>query len=225
MFKKNCFEEEAWKVQQLVCGIDEVGRGCVFGPLVMGCVILRPDCEAVDFDLLQDSKLLSQKKRENLNSWIKHNSLWNQTIILHPLIIDNLGINVATEIAVRRLVYTIPACYQNQLYKILIDLIKINFSKIKTDVPIISAAKGESWSGSIAAASILAKVFRDSLVDKMERFFPGYDLSKNKGYAAPKHINALLKNGESIMHRQTYCDTLLNNQRIKRGDISEPGFI
>ncbi len=176
-----------------VCGLDEAGRGCLFGPVVAAAVILDPGRLNCEYD---DSKKLSPQKRLRLARDIYEKAqaysigwCWNDEI-------DHCDILVATKRsmcqAVRRL--QIKPDYA------LVDAIPTDF------LPIAGRAiiKGDEKSLSIAAASIIAKVFRDHLMENFSRFFPEYDLAKNKGYPTQNHKNMILLNGETVFHRKSF---------------------
>jgi ribonuclease HII len=187
-------EEELLKTNyRSICGVDEVGRGSLFGPVVAGAVILNPqrlNCE------YQDSKKLSPKQRLSLARDIYENALaysigwcWNDEI-------DRLNILTATKLSMRQAIRRL----QVKPDYILIDAIVPDFLKISG----MAIVKGDEKSLSIAAASIIAKVFRDHLLDKFGELFPAYDLAQNKGYPTQKHKNMLLLNGETIFHRKSF---------------------
>jgi ribonuclease HII len=176
-----------------ICGIDEVGRGALFGPVVSGAVILDPN--KLNFEI-KDSKQLSPKKRTELAHYIYDHSAaysigwcWNDEI-------DNLNILEATKksmkMALKRL--QISPDY------VLIDGMKPDF----IDIPGRGIVKGDSVSLSIAAASIIAKVFRDQLIISFSKFFPGYLFENNKGYPTKKHIDAVSSKGITDFHRKSY---------------------
>lgn len=197
---KNKFEIQCWEKDKIVCGIDEVGRGPLFGPIMLGCVILPTFCEN---DLLVDSKTLSRPKLELASAWISKNTIF-ETIMIDPWIIDQRGINVAIEIAINRLIFIIQKKINKPISLVLIDLVKIKITSI-AGAQIITKAKGESWSSSIAAASIIAKTTRDKMITSISKNFPAYSLEKNKGYGSAYHCKKILEKKASLLHRKSYC--------------------
>jgi ribonuclease HII len=184
----------------IIAGIDEAGRGALAGPLAVGLAIYnRQIIESPPEELLlqiRDSKELSPKKRNSALELIKMSAQsYNYSIISHQ-IIDRLNINRATEYAVKELIEkTIPRP----------DIIIMdgNF-KFNVGIPFLPIVKGDSRSISIASGSIIAKVTRDSIMEKYELKYPGYSLSQNKGYGTRKHQEAILKQGPCEIHRKTY---------------------
>jgi len=214
-YTPNKFENEYWEKNEQLCGIDEVGKGCLFGPLVFGCVIL-PQHHAPTF--LIDSKLLTAEKRAVAATWIQKNCIYATTSI-DPWIIDTYGINQSTIIAVKRLLHDMTELTNKQIKLILTDHMHIGLTHIR-NTPIISAPYGESWSASIAAASIIAKVTRDRLMQKIAKLFPRFAVEKNKGYGTKLHINGARDSGLSILHRKTYCKNLIHtNGRSKNAKL------
>jgi ribonuclease HII len=176
-----------------ICGVDEVGRGCLFGPVVAGAVILDP--ESLNFEY-NDSKKLAPGQRLRLASDIYKKALaysigwcWNDEI-------DRSNILEATKHSMRSAVKHL----QVKPDYVLIDAITPDFLPISGRAII----KGDEKSLSIAAASIIAKVFRDHLLEKLAAFFPDYDLAQNKGYPTQKHKNMLLLKGVTIFHRVSF---------------------
>jgi ribonuclease HII len=180
-----------------VCGVDEVGRGALFGPVVAGAVIL--DSEKLDYRL-NDSKKLSSKKRLELASVIYENSIAHSVGWIWNDVIDDTNILIATKKAMEMSVKKL----QISPDYVLIDGMKPDFLNIIGE----GVVKGDSKSLSIAAASIIAKVFRDQLIVKMSRFFSCYDLGNNKGYPTEKHIKIIELKGQTFFHRKSF--------RIKR---------
>ncbi len=176
-----------------VCGVDEVGRGALFGPVVAGAVILDPS--NLDYNL-NDSKKLNTKKRLELASSVYGNSIAYSIGWIWNDIIDEINILAATKEAM------IMAIKSLQIFPdyVLIDGMKPDF----INIPGKGIVKGDSKSLSIAAASIIAKVFRDELITKMSRLFPDYDLKNNKGYPTRQHVNMLKSNGQTFFHRKSF---------------------
>ena len=176
-----------------VCGIDEVGRGPLAGPVVAGAVILPADCEIL---YLNDSKKLSAKKREELYEVICREAVSVGLGFVGPERIDEINILQATYEAMRQAI----AKLDPQPGVLLNDAVTIPGVEIR-QVPII---KGDAKSVSIAAASIVAKVTRDRLMEEYETIYPGYGFAANKGYGAQAHIEAIRKYGPTPIHRRSF---------------------
>ncbi len=176
-----------------ICGIDEVGRGPLAGPVVAGAVILPKDCDIL---YLNDSKKLSEKMREALYDEIMEKAVATGIGIVGPQRIDEINILQATYEAMRMAIGKLRV----QPDLLLNDAVKI--PEVATrQVPII---KGDAKSASIAAASIIAKVTRDRLMEQYEEVLPGYGFASNKGYGSAEHIQAIKELGATPIHRQTF---------------------
>jgi ribonuclease HII len=177
----------------LICGIDEAGRGPLAGPVVAGAVILPKDCTIL---YLNDSKKLSEKRREELFPEIKEKAVAWHAGLASPERIDEINILQATYEAMREAVAglgVVPEVLLN-------DAVTIPGLPMK-QVPII---KGDAKSVSIAAASIIAKVTRDHMMYEYDRLYPEYGFAKNKGYGTAVHIAALKEFGPTPIHRRTF---------------------
>lgn len=176
-----------------VCGIDEAGRGPLAGPVVAGAVILPKDEKIL---YVNDSKKLSEKKREMLYDEIMSRALAVGVGVVGPERIDEINILQATYEAMRMAVaqLTVPP-----------DIL-LNDAVTIPDLPIrqVPIVKGDAKSVSIAAASILAKVTRDRLMREYDQIFPEYDFASNKGYGTRSHIEALKALGPASVHRRTF---------------------
>lgn len=182
----------------LICGIDEVGRGPLAGPVVAGAVILPPDCQIL---YLNDSKQLSEKKREELYDVIMEQAVSVGIGYVSPERIDEINILQATYEAMREAISKLSV----EPKVLLNDAVTIPQVEIK-QVPII---KGDAKSVSIAAASIVAKVTRDRLMVGYDSIMPEYHFASNKGYGAAIHIEALKKYGPSSIHRKTFIKNFI----------------
>jgi ribonuclease HII len=176
-----------------ICGVDEVGRGAVFGPVAAGAVILDPGKLNRE---IKDSKKLSPKKRLELAEYIYMNAFaysigwcWNDEIDTYNIL---EATKKAMKMAVRGLQFTPDY--------VLMDGMKPDFIDIKGE----GIVKGDNKSLSIAAASIIAKVFRDELMESFSRFFPEYRLETHKGYLTRKHLDAILVGGMTEFHRKSF---------------------
>ena len=182
----------------LLCGIDEVGRGPLAGPVVAGAVILPKDCEIL---YLNDSKKLSEKKRELLYDEIMEKAVAVGLGTVGPDRIDEINILQATYEAMRMAISNL---------KVRPDLLLNDAVTIpKVDIPQVPIIKGDVKSVSIAAASIIAKVTRDRMMVEYENLYPGYGFASNKGYGAAKHIAALKEIGPCAIHRKTFLKGIL----------------
>lgn len=185
--------EEEYASCQYICGIDEVGRGPLAGPVVAGAVILPKD-EMILY--LNDSKKLSEKKRELLYDEIMEKAVATGIGMVSPERIDEINILQATYEAMRQAIDQLKV----KPDILLNDAVTIPQVEIK-QVPII---KGDAKSISIAAASIIAKVTRDRLMKEYDNILPGYDFASNKGYGTKAHIEGVKKLGPSPIHRKTF---------------------
>ena len=192
MYEMFSFERE-YGNHQAICGIDEVGRGPFAGPVVAAAVILPKDCDIL---YLNDSKKLSEKKRELLYDEIYEKAVAIGIGMSSEEVIDEINILQATYEAMRMAIGNLKV----QPDLLLNDAVTIPGVDIR-QVPII---KGDAKSVSIAAASIIAKVTRDRLMVEYDAVMPGYDFAANKGYGTKKHIEGLKELGPSPIHRMTF---------------------
>lgn len=188
-----CVYEKKYSQAKYICGIDEVGRGPLAGPVVTCAVILPKDCRIL---YVNDSKKLSKKKREELYSIIMEQALDVSIGIESPEVIDKINILQATYSAMRKSIEGLK--YKPDI--ILVDAVIIPGVSYKQE-PII---KGDAKSISIAAASIIAKVTRDRMMTEYDKLYPEYDFASNKGYGTEKHIQALKEKGASPIHRKSF---------------------
>lgn len=185
--------EREYAGYRYICGIDEAGRGPLAGPVVAGAVVLGPETEIL---YLNDSKKLSEKKREILYDEIREKAVAVGVGIISPARIDEINILQATYEAMRMAVDSLEV----RPDILLNDAVMIPEIEIM-QVPII---KGDQKSVSIAAASIIAKMTRDRLMTEYDKVIPGYDFARHKGYGTKKHIEALKELGPSPIHRTTF---------------------
>lgn len=185
--------EKKYSDFQAICGIDEAGRGPFAGPVVAGAVILPKDHTIL---YLNDSKKLSEKKREELYDVIMEQAVAVGTGMAGPARIDEINILQATYEAMRMAIEQLTV----KPDILLNDAVTIPEVHIK-QVPIV---KGDAKSVSIAAASIIAKVTRDRLMREYDAVFPGYDFASNKGYGTKAHIEGLKKFGPTPIHRRSF---------------------
>ena len=195
-------KERTWKLKEYerayasygyICGIDEAGRGPLAGPVVAGAVILPKDCDIL---YINDSKQLSAKKREELYEIIMEKAVAAGIGMAGPERIDEINILQATYEAMRKAINNLSV----KPDILLNDAVTIPDVGIR-QIPII---KGDAKSISIGAASIIAKVARDRLMEEYDKVMPEYDFASNKGYGSRSHIEALKKYGASPIHRSSF---------------------
>ena len=192
MYKMFSFERE-YADRQSICGIDEVGRGPFAGPVVAAAVILPKDCDIL---YLNDSKKLSEKKRELLYDEIYEKAVAIGIGMSSEEVIDEINILQATYKAMQQAISKLSI----KPDLLLNDAVTIPDVEIE-QIPII---KGDAKSASIAAASIVAKVTRDRMMKEYDIIYPGYDFAKNKGYGTKAHIEGIKKQGICDIHRRTF---------------------
>ena len=195
--KKRIYELQAYEREYAqaayICGIDEVGRGPLAGPVVAGAVILPKNCEIL---YINDSKKLSAAKREELYDIIMEQAVAVGIGQASPQRIDEINILQATYEAMREAI--------NNL-RITPDILLNDAVTIpQVDIPQVPIIKGDAKSISIGAASIIAKVTRDRMMVDYDRQYPGYAFAENKGYGSAAHIDVLKRLGATPIHRQSF---------------------
>jgi ribonuclease HII len=187
--------EEAARSRGLlrIAGLDEVGRGPLFGPVVAAAVILAP---GFHFEGLTDSKKLSEKKRVELDAEIRANAVCWAIAEVDAETIDRINIRQASLLAMRRAVEQLPLGPDF----LLID----GRDTIGWECPQQAVIRGDAISFSIAAASVLAKVYRDRMLVELDSRYPGYGLARHKGYPCPAHLAALKLLGPTPLHRSSF---------------------
>lgn len=193
------YEKKAWSTgATLVAGVDEVGRGSLFGCVVAAAVILDP---AYRVRGLRDSKLLLPERREVLAERIREHAIAWTIAAVDAARIDQINIYHASRAAMREAVLRLaPAA----------DHLLIDAMRIDCELPQNPIIHGDALSASIAAASILAKVERDRMMREWDAVFPAYGLASHKGYSTPKHIAALREFGPTPLHRQSFAPVWQN---------------
>jgi ribonuclease HII len=181
---------------RLIAGVDEVGRGALFGPVVAAAVILPPRMAHLAKAGLTDSKQLTREQREALDHRIRRTALAFAIAEVDAPTIDRINIYQATRLAMRRAVEALP--YEPD--HLLIDALLIDHPCAQTRL-----IYGDSLSLSIAAASVIAKVHRDALMRDLDRIHPQYGLASHKGYATPEHRKALREHGPCALHRHSFA--------------------
>jgi len=188
------YEKLAWASgAKLVAGVDEVGRGSLFGPVVAAAVVLESNYRIRG---LRDSKLLPAERREVLAERIREHAVAWSVAAVDAARIDQINIYQASRVAMQEAVSLLNPAADH----LLIDAMKLN-----CDLPQRAIIHGDALSASIAAASILAKVERDKMISAWDPVFPLYGLASNKGYSTPKHLAALREHGPSPLHRQSFA--------------------
>jgi ribonuclease HII len=188
------FEKMAWQSGALlVAGVDEVGRGSLFGPVVAAAVILDPGYRIRG---LRDSKLLLAERREVLAERIREHAIAWAIAAVDAARIDQINIYQASRVAMRDAVVRLAPGPDH----LLIDAMRLD-----CELPQQAIIHGDALSASIAAASILAKVERDRMIREWDPVFPVYGLASNKGYSTPHHLEALRQHGPSPLHRQSFA--------------------
>ncbi len=189
-------ERDLWeRGYRLIAGVDEVGRGCLAGPVVVGAVILPLGWKP---DGLRDSKMLKPEDRERLADEIVGRALSWSLAAVEPAVIDRINILQATLLAVGLASARLP---------VRPDALLLDGTLHRPDITVHQRVviDGDRLCASIAAASIVAKVFRDRLMVQLDGRYPGYDLASNKGYAAPEHRAGLRALGTAPVHRLTFA--------------------
>lgn len=227
------FRYETQKLKQgytHVIGCDEVGRGCLAGPVVAAAVILNVGCKMEDVRHVRDSKLLSSSMREELDGVIKQNSVAWGIGLAEEKLIDEINIHNATLLAMRRAVESLTAASGITIPRSASDeesltlergilrsaqdgcraLVVIDGKFTVPDFGIQQEAvvDGDAKILSVAAASIIAKVYRDNLMRQLHQEFPIYNFAQHKGYATLFHRTMILQNGLSPRHRKSFCKNL-----------------
>lgn len=188
------FEKMAWQSgARLIAGVDEVGRGSLFGPVVAAAVILDPGYRIRG---LRDSKLLLAERREALAERIREHAVAWAIAAVDAARIDQINIYQASRVAMREAAMRLEPNADH----LLIDAMHLD-----CNLPQQAIIHGDALSASIAAASILAKVERDRMVREWDSVFPAYGLASNKGYSTPHHLAALRQHGPSPLHRQSFA--------------------
>ena len=186
------YEEELNKEgYKFICGCDEAGRGPMAGPLVASGVILPIGYR---LDYLDDSKKLTPKKRDQLFDIIKRDALAYEIEIISVEDVDKFNVYEASKIAMTRCVERLKQT----------DYVLTDCMPLDIELPVLSLIKGDSKSASIAAASILAKVTRDRIMEELDKEYPQYEFKKHKGYVTKRHLELLNEHGVSPVHRKSF---------------------
>ena len=192
MYELFAYERE-YQDYQMICGIDEAGRGPWVGPVVAGAVILPKDCDIL---YINDSKKLSEAKREELYEVIREKAVAWAVGSASEKRIDEINILQATYEAMRQAIAGLGVTPD----LLLNDAVIIP----KVEIPQVKIIKGDAKSASIGAASIMAKVTRDRMLREYDKLYPEFQFAKNKGYGTKDHIEALKKYGPTPIHRKSF---------------------
>lgn len=193
-----CFFEKKYSDYTYICGVDEVGRGPLAGPVVAGAVILPKDCRIL---YINDSKKLSARKREELSREIHGQALAIGIGLSTQERIDEINILQATYEAMKKAIASLSVAPS----LLLNDAVTIP----EVEIPQVAIVKGDARSISIGAASIVAKVYRDKMMEEYDKMYPGYGFASNKGYGSREHIEALRRLGPCLLHRRTFLKSIL----------------
>lgn len=191
--------ENRYEKNVLIAGLDEVGRGCLAGPVVCAAVIMPLEKELI-IDGINDSKKLTAKERERLDKLILEKAIAYSISIIDKETIDEINILEATKLGMKNAVENL---------KIKPNILLIDAVKIESDIKQENIIKGDEKSYNIACASIIAKVYRDNYMKQISLKYPLYNFAQNKGYGTRAHIECLLKNGPCQIHRKTFISKIL----------------
>lgn len=195
------YEHAIWKQKKLLCGVDEVGRGCLSGPIVTVAAIINPGSFHPE---LIDSKKTTPLLRSELFKWSIKNCSYSIGINNNHFI-EAQNIYKATQTTMLQTLYNLLYKTKTAPALILVDAmpLTLNASKFQ-NIEVQSIIQGESKSASIAAASIIAKVTRDNIMSRLHESFPVYHTNQHQGYGTDKHFAAILQHGSSFIHRPSF---------------------
>lgn len=204
----NLLKEEENKLYdqgiEYICGIDEAGRGPLAGPVVVGAVIMPKESF---IEGVNDSKKISEKKREKIFEQIKEEAIAYSVGIVDKDLIDEMNILNATKLGVK---IALEGLKQKP------DVIMVDaLTGLETNgVPYISVIKGDAKNYSIAAASIIAKVTRDKIMEEWDSVYPAYGFARHKGYGTAEHIRVIKEQGPCTIHRRTFIKNFVQEENI-----------
>ncbi|MGB5823133.1 MAG: ribonuclease HII [Proteocatella sp.] len=196
------FDQDSITPGQIVAGVDEVGRGPLAGPVVAACVVID---SSMVIEGVNDSKKLTQEKREYLYDIIVQNSLYCSIGMIENDVIDKINILNATFLAMTSAINFVSKELKNDGKAIDLILVDGNQKIRDLDIKQQTVIGGDGISYAIACASIVAKVYRDRLMEKYDQKYPGYDFASNKGYGTSAHYDGLNNLGFTPIHRKSFC--------------------
>ncbi|KJY58294.1 Ribonuclease HII [Lactobacillus kimbladii] len=191
--KRFAYEKTFWAKNETVAGVDEVGRGPLAGPVVTAAVIIDDNFDLTD---VNDSKKLSAKRRQELFPLILKEAVSVAIGLKSPQVIDEINIYEADRLAMAEAVKNLD---------VKPDALLVDAMQVPVQLPQVRLIKGDAKSNSIAAASIVAKVFRDNLMADYAKIYPKYHFDENAGYGTQAHLQALAKYGPTPIHRKTFA--------------------
>jgi ribonuclease HII len=210
------FERKLWeKSYKNVAGVDEVGRGCFAGPVVAGCVIFDKNISIPKDITINDSKKLTPLQRIKADKWIRDNAITWGIGEAKTTSVNKIGIGKAARKAFRMAIRKTRLKLGKPIDYLIIDAFYISYVPAlpaKRKRRQLAIVKGDTKSLTIGAASIIAKVYRDRLMDKLSKKYPEYAWDENKGYGTKKHQAAILKYGITRYHRKTFVDTWISKR-------------
>lgn len=178
-----------------ICGVDEAGRGPLAGPVVVASAIMPWEDTELIIQGIDDSKKLSEKRREELYKRIINTAVAYKVAIIDNFLIDEINILEATKLGMADVINGLPQA----------DAAIIDAVAIETSIPVFPVIKGDALSYNVAAASIIAKVTRDRMMIEFDKLYPEYGFAKHKGYGTKEHFAAIEKYGLSSIHRKSFC--------------------
>ena len=191
--KRFAYEKAFWSKKQVVAGVDEVGRGPLAGPVVTAAVVIDDSFDLVD---VNDSKKLSARRRLELYPLILQKAVSVAVGVKSAQIIDQINIYEADRLAMAEAVRNLD---------VKPDALLVDAMQVPVNLPQVRLIKGDAKSNSIAAASIVAKVFRDKLMADYGLIYPEYHFAENAGYGTKEHLAAIKKYGATPIHRKTFA--------------------
>lgn len=191
--KRFAYEKTFWAKNETVAGVDEVGRGPLAGPVVTAAVIIDDKFDLTD---VNDSKKLSAKRRQELFPLILKEAVSVAIGLKSPQVIDEINIYEADRLAMAEAVKNLD---------VKPDALLVDAMQVPVQLPQVRLIKGDAKSNSVAAASIVAKVFRDNLMADYAKIYPEYHFDENAGYGTQAHLQALAKYGPTPIHRKTFA--------------------
>lgn len=200
-FNKDFFEKKGWLSGSLICGVDEVGRGAMAGPLVCAALVLK---NAKKSRKIKDSKLLTKPELLDAYAWLIENA-WYSYSVIDPWYIDRHNIYQATLYGMKRAIMQLMPLLPQMPETILVDSMPVSLDNTAySAIELLYFNYAEQKSISVAGASIIAKVTRDAIMEKIDPLFGAYRLAQHKGYCTKLHRSAVHTHGPSIIHRKDY---------------------